>query len=108
VTLESIYQAKVIKKIRKAFPGCWILKNDANYLQGVPDWTVFYGGRWAMLEIKRKTPKPGSKDFRPNQEWYIATFDAMSFCACLYPENEREVLRALQQAFGHGRAPRLP
>jgi hypothetical protein len=108
MTLESTYQSKVIKKITKMFPGCWAIKNNSAYLPGVPDWTIFYGGKWAMLEIKRKKPRPGTRDFRPNQEWYIAMFDSMSFCACLYPENEREVLRALQQTFGHGRAPRLP
>jgi len=98
--LERNYQAQVLKRIRAMAPGIWTLKNDANYLQGVPDWTVLYGKHWAGLEIKRKKPRPGTSDFRPNQEWYIAEFDSMGFCACLYPENEREVLSALRKAFG--------
>ena len=96
--LESQYQAKLIAKIKKLFPGCVVLKNDSGYMQGIPDWSIFYRDRWAMLEIKRKRPRPGSDDFEPNQEWYIEEFDKMSYCACVYPENERKVLREIQLA----------
>lgn len=93
--LESIYQAQLIKKLRRLFPGCVILKNDPNYIQGFPDLTILYGTRWALLEVK---PYEGA-DQQPNQDWYIAELNSMSFAAFIYPENEREVIRELQQTF---------
>lgn len=101
--LESAYQAKLIKKIYAMLPGCLILKNNPVYLQGIPDLSIFHGPRWAMLEVKTKKPRPGSDDFEPNQEWYIADISKKTFCRCIYPENEREVLRGLQQALQPGR-----
>jgi hypothetical protein len=95
--LESVYKTKLNKKLRQMFPGCVILVNDSAFMQGVPDRTIFYGTKWAMLEVKRKKPT-SPDDFEPNQEWYIEMFDKMSFCACIYPENETEVLRAIQLA----------
>lgn len=92
---ERDYQAYLIKKIRRDLLGSLILKNNAAYLQGVPDLTVFYGPRWGMLEVKIKEPRPGTDDFEPNQEWYIQEFSTMSFCAVIFPKNEREVLRGL-------------
>jgi hypothetical protein len=96
--LERNYQAKLIKKLRALLPGCFILKNDSSYMQGVPDLLVLFGTRWAMLEVKKAYPRPGSDDFEPNQEYYIEKLNDMSFCACIYPTNENEVLRALQSA----------
>lgn len=93
---ESAYQSKIIKKLRIMFPGCEILKNDATYLQGVPDITIFYNDRWGMLEFKQSKDSPE----RPNQSYYVRRFSEMSFAAFIYPENEREVLRELQRAFG--------
>lgn len=92
---ERDYQTGLIKKIRRDLSGCLILKNNSAYLQGVPDLTIFYGPRWGMLEVKPKKPRPGTDDFEPNQEWYIEEIDKMSFCRCIYPSNEREVLRGL-------------
>lgn len=100
--LESAYQAKLIRKIKRLLPGCVVLKNDPEYLQGIPDLTVFHGPRYGLVEVKVKKPTSAS-DFQPNQEWYIAKFQEMAFGACIYPENEREVLDALQQALRLGR-----
>lgn len=95
--LERDYQPKLIKKIQARFPGCYVLKNDSGYMQGVPDLIILFGERWALLEVKRKRPiRP--EDFEPNQEWYLEEFNNMSFAACVFPENEEEVLDALQQA----------
>jgi hypothetical protein len=96
--LERDYQAGLIKRLKRRFPGCFILKNDTEYCQGVPDLLVLYETMWAMLEVKRKRPTKES-DFEPNQEWYISMLNSMSYAACIYPENEEEVLDDLQRAF---------
>jgi hypothetical protein len=96
--LERDYQAKLVRKIRRLFPNCIVLKNDTDYQQGIPDLSIFWMERWAMLEVKPRQPK-GPEDFEPNQEYFIELANLMSFGACIYPENEREVLRALQQSF---------
>jgi hypothetical protein len=94
--LESEYQAFLIKKLEKMFPGCRVLKNDANYMQGIPDLTVLYNGRYALLEVKASEK---SKE-RPNQRYYIEQAGLTAYAAFIYPENESEVLDALQSALG--------
>lgn len=106
MALESAFQAKLIKRIKVMFPGCMVLKNDTDYLQGIPDLTILYKNRWAVLEVKRKRPTKES-DYEANQEWYIETLDRMSFSACIYPENMEEVLDDLQSAFTTRRGARL-
>lgn len=101
---EAQYQAKLIRKLYKAFPGCEVLKNDAGYRQGMLDLTVLWGARWAMLEVKA-TPEAS---VQPNQRYYVSKLDAMSFAAFIHPENEAEVLSALQEAFQSLGAPRFP
>ena len=93
---ESEFQAKLIKKLKAMFPGCIVLKNDAAYIQGFPDLTVYYKNRWATLECKRNA----KAHHQPNQEFYVNYLNEMSFSRFIYPENEEEVLRDLQQAFG--------
>lgn len=100
--LESEYQAKLIKKLARLFPGAIIMKNDSGYIQGVPDLTILWGPYWACLEVKASVNAPE----RPNQEWYIVTLNEMSFASFIYPENERGVLHDLQQAFGVARPAR--
>lgn len=92
---ENTYQAKLIKKLRRMFPGCVILKNDSSYIQGMLDLTILYRDRWATLEVKAHE---GAAE-RPNQRHYQQLLDDMSFSAFIYPENEEEVLAALQKAF---------
>ena len=48
--LESKFQKELIDDIKTMFPGSIILKNDPNYIQGIPDLTVFYKDNWATLE----------------------------------------------------------
>lgn len=92
--LEREYQALLINKIEELLPGCIVLKNNPNWMQGVPDLSVFYGNRWALLEVKASAT---AKE-RPNQRYYVELYAQMTFCAFIYPENEEEVLRALQQS----------
>ncbi len=92
---EAQYQTKLIKKIKVRFPGCVALKNDSGYQQGIPDWTILYNTKWATLEVKASR---GSAQ-QPNQQYFVEQLDDMSFAAVIYPENEEEVLLALEQAF---------
>lgn len=96
---ENAFQAKLIKRLKTEFPGCMVLKNDPNYIQGIPDLLILHENRWAMLECKRSK----EASHRPNQEYYISKLDAMSYAAFISPENEEEVLHELQQAFSMGR-----
>ncbi len=92
---ESAFQTKLIKDLKTMFPGCVVLKNDPNYIQGVPDLLVLYNNRWAALECKRSK----SASHRPNQEYYISKMDGMSFAAFVYPENREDILDELQRSF---------
>jgi hypothetical protein len=100
---EGKYQAKIIRKLEGMFPGCVVLKNDSQYRQGMLDLTLLWELHWAALEVKI------SKDAstQPNQDYYIERLGAMSFAAYIYPENEKEVLNALQQAFKPPRRARV-
>lgn len=100
--LESKFQSNLIKKLRRLFPGCVILKNDPNYQQGIPDLVIFFGSRYAFLEVKAECPRPGTDDFEPNQEWFIEHLNRMWYATVVYPGNEREVLDALQYALSPG------
>ena len=92
---ENKYQGELIKRIKKRFPGCMVLKNDPNYIQGIPDLSVFYKDHWAMLECKKSSNEPA----RPNQETYVERLNNMSFSRFIYPENEEEVLNDMERAF---------
>ena len=93
---ESKFQRDLIKELERRFPGCIVMKNDANYIQGIPDLTILYQDKWATLECK----KSSSASFRPNQKRYIDKMNEMSFSAAIFPENREEVLDELQHAFG--------
>lgn len=93
--LERNFQAKLIKEIYEMFPGCIVLKNDADYIQGFPDLTILYGKRWAVLESKRSH----NAKKQPNQPYYVDMLNNMSFSRFIYPGNKEEVLHELQQAF---------
>ena len=72
-----------------------VLKNDANYIQGIPDLTIFYGNKWACLECKRGS----NESHQPNQDFYVEQMDGMSFARFIYPENKEEVLNAMGEFF---------
>ena len=92
--LEKDYQAKLIKKIKKRLPDSIVMKEDANYKQGIPDLIVLNQNNWAALEVKKS--ENASK--RPNQEYYVDKMNSMSFAYFIYPENEEDVLNAMEQA----------
>ena len=95
---ESQYQAHLIKKIKRMLPGCFILKNDAGYLQGVPDLLILHNERWGMLEVKID----GQAKRQPNQDYYVELLDNMSWCSYIYPSNESTVLDELQRTLESG------
>ena len=91
--LERDFQAKLIKELKVMFKGCIIIKNDPNYIQGIPDLLILYNDRWAALEVK----KSERASHRPNQEYYVDLMNEMSFASFIYPENKEEILYELQQ-----------
>lgn len=94
--LESEFQGNLVKDLKVLLPGCIILKNDANYQQGIPDLLILWQDRWALLECKKSDhEKP-----RPNQPYFVAKADRMSFGAFIYPENREEIIDQLQEHFG--------
>ena len=100
---ESQFQKGLIDDLKKRLPGCIVLKNDPNYIQGVPDLLVLYNDRWATLECK----KAEHANHQPNQDYYVERMNNMSFSRFVYPENKENVLNELQQAFQSGRPTRL-
>ena len=93
--LESKFQKELTDEIKSLYPGCVIMKNDSSYIQGIPDWTILYKDKWAMLEVKKS--KTARK--QPNQEYYVSKLDEMSFSRIVYPENKEEVLKELRNKF---------
>lgn len=93
--LESKFQANLIKKIKKIYPGCIVMKNDSSYIQGIPDLLVLYKDKWASLECKKNI----SARHQPNQDYYVDQMNEMSFSSFIYPENEKEVLEQLKHRF---------
>lgn len=95
--LENKFQANLIKKIKKEYPGCIVMKNDASYIQGIPDLLVLYKDKWASLECK----KTSKARHQPNQDYYVGQMDKMSFSRFIFPENEQEVLNELKHKFNN-------
>jgi hypothetical protein len=91
---ERDFQPKLIKEIKKRLPGCLVMKNDPNYIQGIPDLSVLYGSKWALLEVKKS--KKASK--QPNQPYYIQYAKDNAYGAIVSPENNEDILNELQQA----------
>lgn len=91
---ENKFQAELIKELKLIFPGCVVIKNDANYIQGIPDLLILFNDRWAALECKK-----GEKaKHRPNQDFYISQMNSMSYASFIYPENKEDVINELQSA----------
>lgn len=92
---ESKFQHDLILELKQRFPGCIVQKNDASYIQGIPDLSIFYKDKWATLECKNKA----TAHKQPNQEYYVDKMNTMSFSRFIYPENREEVLNDLERTF---------
>lgn len=90
--LEKEFQSKLVKELKEMFPDAIIFKNENN--QGIPDLTILGEDKWALLECKRTE----NSSHRPNQDYYVAKANQLSFARFIYPENKEEVLNELQQA----------
>lgn len=92
--LENRFQRELIKELKDLFPGCIVMKNDPDYIQGIPDLTILYGDRWATLECKRSE----KARHQPNQDYYVDIMNEMSFSRFIFPENKEAILDELQSA----------
>lgn len=95
--LENKFQANLIKKLKRLYPDCFIMKNDSSYMQGVPDLLVLNRDKWATLECK----KSANARHQPNQDYYVGKMNEMSFSRFVFPENEQEVLDELYHWFNN-------
>lgn len=93
--LEAYYQSKLKKRIKERFPGAIVLKTDPSQLQGAPDLLILHKDKWAALEVK----KSSKATKQPNQEYYVNKMNDMSFSSFIFPENEEEVLNAMERTF---------
>ena len=95
VNLERNFQSNLVGELKAMFPGCIVLKNDANLRQGFPDLTVLYRDRFVVLECK----KSENEAFEPNQEYYLNHIEQSGgHSFVIYPENKDEVLHEVQRA----------
>ena len=93
---ESEFKSKLYKEIRERFPGAEVLPNDASYIQGIPDATVYFpNGRYFMLEGKRSSNSPK----RPNQEYYVNESPIRNNAMFVYPDNKDKVLSELERRY---------
>ena len=101
--LERNFQAKLIKELKKRFPGCMVLKNDPNHIQGIPDLLILHEDRWAALETK----KSATAGKQPNQDFYVGKMNDMSYAAFIQPSNKDRVLDEVQRSFDTDRSSRI-
>lgn len=93
--LESKFQRHLKLRLKEQYPGCRVLKMDANECQGMPDLLILFEDKWAALEVKRSE----KASHRPNQDYYIDKLNKMSFARFIFPENEEEVFKDLDWFF---------
>ena len=93
--LERDYQRKLIKKLKEKFPGCIVVKNDAQLKQGIPDLLILFKDKWVALEVKNSS----NASHQPNQDGYVERMNDMSYASFIFPENEEEVFKELEEVF---------
>lgn len=101
---ETMYQGRIVRRIKKEFPGAVVLKNDSGYIQGFPDLTILYFSTWAVLEVKMSE----KAEFQSNQLYYIQQLNEMSYAGVIHPGNEELVFDELRAAFEPFRPARIP
>ena len=91
---ENKFQAGLIKELRERLPGCVVLKNDPEYIQGIPDLLILYGDKWAALECKRSK----NAHHQPKLNYYVEKLGSMSYANFIFPENREEILNEVFEA----------
>jgi hypothetical protein len=94
--LENEYQKRLVKRLKTRFPGCYVIKNDAQLKQGIPDLLVLYNDKWVALEVKRSK----TATHRPNQDYHVKRMNDMSYASFIFPENEEQIFKELEEVFG--------
>lgn len=89
---ESAFQAKIIKKLKGM--GYIVLKNDPDYIQGIPDLLVLGKDKWAALEVKRSS----NAHHQPNQDYWVNKMNDLAYANFICPENEEEILDEVQRS----------
>lgn len=102
--LERDFQSNLIKELRIRFPGAYVMKLDANYIQGIPDLLILWNEHWATLECKRSS----NASKRMNQEFYVKDMNEKSFSRFISPENKETILDELEHSFKSKRRSRVP
>ena len=93
--LERDYQKGLIKRLKSKFPDCIVQKENEQLKQGAPDLLILYKNKWAALEVKRFKDAP----HRPNQDYWVERMKKMSYASFIYPENEQQVFKELEEVF---------
>ncbi len=94
--LERDYQKKLVQKLKKIFPGCYVIKNDAQLKQGIPDLLILFKDKWVALEVKQSS----TASHQPNQDYNVERMNKMSYASFIFPENEEQVFAELKEVFG--------
>ena len=93
---ESTFKSNLYKEIRSRFPGAEVSPNDANYIQGFPDATVYLpNGRFVLLEGKREK----TSSCRPNQKYYVEKSSLKDHTFFIYPENKKDILKEIERRY---------
>ena|SRR6185295_19334030 len=100
---ERDFKTRFFRKLNRRLPGGLLIRTDPSTQQGITDHLFLYGPRWAALEFKDSR----SSKKQPNQEYFVKRLSEMGFGAFVYPENEKEVLDALEQALKPPRRTRI-
>ena len=103
MTPEGKFKRYLIKKIERQYPGAIVLKNDAAFLQGIPDHLILYNEQWAAFEAKADLYSIKQK----NQEYYVNLLNEMSYAVFVCPENEERFFDELQHTFRVSRPSRI-
>ena len=93
---EADFKSKLYKEIRNKFPGTEVIPNDAGYLQGFPDATVYFpNGKYILLEGKRTE----NSARQPNQDYYVNESPLSPNAMFVYPENKKEVMKEVERRY---------